>query len=1504
MSKSVRVIGLSLLAVSIAQAGPRFIDLGTLYGGGGDSWAIGVSADGLVVVGASYSPPPGRYEAFRWTEAGGMEALGFLEPAPDQVSNAWGAKADGSVVVGAGSGGAFRWENDAMMPLEPLVPGWGGEAAGVSADGSVIVGESGERADSLWRPIRWIDGVPEELLGLPPYDRGWATAVSADGTAVAVRVWAPGSGSYCWRSSAVTMLHLLLPSSHSGVEDISANGLVAVGLAQYDLIDGYSEPVRWDTLTGDVTPLGLLPGKTKGWANGVSADGAVVVGYCYSVLEPPADYQPFIWDAVHGMRDLEEVLVQAGLGLQISGWHLGRATAISDDGKVIVGTGLTPGGLRHAWLADLHWRPPNDDCENAQPVGWGPTPPFTAPRIVTGTLVDATIDGSSTCSYPHGPDVWYSLEAPADGHLFLHACGTSALPDGVDSLVLSVHDGCPGGSANTIWCANECAGPVCAGDLPCIYPQHLPVTAGQTFIIRVAQNAGDAPGNFELTIRFLPDNDVCDDAIFVDVPSQTPGMTSAATFDDTPPCDQVHQTGPGVWYKVIGTGRDIVANTFSGTDFDTKLSVFCSGCVGMECITANDDYHFPDVVESSVSWCSGLGVVYHILVHGKDDDTGNLVLDIFDGGSCTPTPNCDPPNDACEDALLLTSGGSIEIIGDNTSSTTDGSATCQPSNGDVWYSYTVACDSQVQIDTCQPEIGSLPETVLSVHDACGGAELACDFDPSPACLGRASVTVSATPGTELLIRVADAGASQEDEGTFPLRIVETPYQLSLSLPGGALPDAVQGQYYSTIVPISGGCPPRAVQASDMPTGLRFRYQALYGTPEVSGDFVLNMTVDDDGSPVDIGWMSLRILPSNDDCGAAIPITEGGYPFGNIGATTDGPDEPFGCNFSGYTHVESDIWFCYTSSCEGEATIDLCNSGYDTKVAVYEDCRCGAGMGPLLACDDDGCGGGQSTVTFDVHEGSEYLIRIGGYQGAQGSGLLMVTCQNKPVCCFPGGACENLWPDECLAQGGVPHDSYAPCDTVECPPETEACCFIDGSCEDLSVDDCMQQWGIPLGPGTNCAITSCQAPEACCFEDHSCQDLDPVACSTQGGYRQGVGTTCATEDCLGPFIAEPGWTLIRSISFTQPWAARYNPVDGLIYVGRRASSGGLYVVDNQGYATMLASASNPAALVIDANDGDIFLSEDYGGSIYRTAFGATGRETWVSGFHTGDDDPIGMAIAPADYIGTVVAPGEALVVDRGYDYQGRDQVWAWSPQTAQGELVVHGDDGTLNDALDITINSSDVYLVDARGTSDGILYLLSAGGALTPLATSESLADPCAIAFDPLTDDLYVVEAAADRLVRVDPTTGTVSDVFTGFAGISWASVDVTPDGLRMVLSDYTVNTIYVFARCDASVGAAPDCNGNGQADFCDINLGESLDCNNTRIPDECEGIGAGDYDADGDVDLDDFADFASCANGPGALPVHPAAECIQACLMAFDLDSDLDVDLHDFAAFQRAFGGD
>ena len=57
----------------------------------------------------------------------------------------------------------------------------------------------------------------------------------------------------------------------------------------------------------------------------------------------------------------------------------------------------------------------------------------------------------------------------------------------------------------------------------------------------------------------------------------------------------------------------------------------------------------------------------------------------------------------------------------------------------------------------------------------------------------------------------------------------------------------------------------------------------------------------------------------------------------------------------------------------------------------------------------------------------------------------------------------------------------------------------------------------------------------------------------------------------------------------------------------------------------------------------------------------------------------------------------------------------------------------------------------------------------------------------------------------------------------------------------------------------------------------------------------GDGDCDGDVDLDDYADFEACLAGPGG---GLGADC--GC---FDFDDSGDVDLKDFAAFQVAFTG-
>lgn len=67
--------------------------------------------------------------------------------------------------------------------------------------------------------------------------------------------------------------------------------------------------------------------------------------------------------------------------------------------------------------------------------------------------------------------------------------------------------------------------------------------------------------------------------------------------------------------------------------------------------------------------------------------------------------------------------------------------------------------------------------------------------------------------------------------------------------------------------------------------------------------------------------------------------------------------------------------------------------------------------------------------------------------------------------------------------------------------------------------------------------------------------------------------------------------------------------------------------------------------------------------------------------------------------------------------------------------------------------------------------------------------------------------------------------------------------------------------------------------------------------------GLGDWEDDGDVDLNDYEVFQDCLAGPNAAPMPATGPtCSNVCADAFDSDGDGDVDLKDYAAFTEAFG--
>jgi len=367
------IVGLATLLWVFGGAGhaaaASFQGLGSL---GGQSYASSVSDDGSVVVGSSGTSGP---EAFRWTAAGGMVGLGMLPGgSPDIGSEASDVSADGAVVVGdsdSSSGRqAFRWTAAGGMVALGEWPGGGiyVEAGGVSADGSVVgMSSSGTQFEAF----RWT--ISGDIVGLGDLPGGGfyssASAVSADGAIVVGESYS-GSGNEAFRWTAgggmVGLGDLAGGVFDSWATGVSGDGSVVVG--QSSSANG-NEAFYWreDLEPEPMAGLGDLPGGFfSSCAHDVSADGSIIVGKGVS----DSGSEAFLFeDSMHNLKDL----LTGQFGLDLTGWQLGSATAVTPNGRGIVGWGCNPAGDQEAWRVlldplELNWTSSTsgswDDAEN------------------------------------------------------------------------------------------------------------------------------------------------------------------------------------------------------------------------------------------------------------------------------------------------------------------------------------------------------------------------------------------------------------------------------------------------------------------------------------------------------------------------------------------------------------------------------------------------------------------------------------------------------------------------------------------------------------------------------------------------------------------------------------------------------------------------------------------------------------------------------------------------------------------------------------------------------------------------------------------------------------------------------------------------------------------------------------------------------------------------------------------------------------------------------------
>lgn len=372
----VRALAAVLLWTAAAHAQvPSFTGVGDLPGGGAESAAFDVSADGSVVVGESLGAS--GTEAFRWTSSGGIAGLGFLSGV-DPYSTARAVSANGSVVAGTSNGSdgierAYRWSGTmtaldrfTCTDCDPITKGWG-----ISNDGLVVVGSALARGSSTspihLDPVRWPGGGTgiSDLGNLSgPQEVGEAFGASPTGSIIAgTHFSSSGKDAWRWQGSGLVALAHLIGGTIIAAEAhaVSDDGSTIVGYSNAgtltlpggSVVASDLQAVRWTGANfGTISSLGPFPGavNTDSEALAVSSDGSLIVG---RAAGPDLSDRAFLWDAVNGMRDLKTVLT-LDYGLDLSGWVLSEATGISNvvAGEfTLVGSGINPQGNPEGWVA-------------------------------------------------------------------------------------------------------------------------------------------------------------------------------------------------------------------------------------------------------------------------------------------------------------------------------------------------------------------------------------------------------------------------------------------------------------------------------------------------------------------------------------------------------------------------------------------------------------------------------------------------------------------------------------------------------------------------------------------------------------------------------------------------------------------------------------------------------------------------------------------------------------------------------------------------------------------------------------------------------------------------------------------------------------------------------------------------------------------------------------------------------------------------------------------------
>ena len=430
-------------------------------------------------------------------------------------------------------------------------------------------------------------------------------------------------------------------------------------------------------------------------------------------------------------------------------------------------------------------------------------------------------------------------------------------------------------------------------------------------------------------------------------------------------------------------------------------------------------------------------------------------------------------------------------------------------DNDVWFVWTANATGTALIETCT---GTSMDSKLAAYPSTGacptpGSSLACNDD---ACALQSAVTFACIAGTDYLIQLGNYPGSAGGSGTFSAAITgpasnddcTTPTAIAgqgqfpytqigattgtagqteyacvnfgtsavdndvwfewtpdatgtavITNCGAATHDSMLLAYPST----PGACPglDTAIACNDDACGV----QSTIFFACVQGQPVLLQVGSFAGSPASAGTIDISIgsTATNDDCANADIIAgQGTFNWSNLGASMGGEGQnEAACYQFGTSNVENDVWFRWTADATGTAVISTCAGALnDTKLSAHTAPAIGSCVSPgsNLACNDDACGL-QSTVSFAVTQGTDYVIQLGSYPGSASFGFGTFDIFIGGVGGVAGDDCSV--PIVIAGQGNFPWDSTLATTGVE--GQAEAACLTHNGYGPAITSDLWYEW---------------------------------------------------------------------------------------------------------------------------------------------------------------------------------------------------------------------------------------------------------------------------------------------------------------------------------------------------------------------------------------------------------------------------------------------------------------